>query len=173
MTVEDRGVPTGPAPDHPRRPAVRPRQTPAAVIVGATALAIAALGGLISVGVYLSRDKTATSPGPQTVTISPSAAALAPADGADAQFLATLDSYGITDNGKAAIRQRFMELGHHTCFLLLPPRPQSLELTVMNILDAQTQDIAAGNRWPKRLSHDDAEHLAEAAVGAYCPSAAK
>lgn len=167
MTAEGPDVP------RPPRPAIRSRQTPAAVLVGAAALAVAALAGLISVGVYLSRDKSAISPGPQTVTINPSTVAMAPADGADAQFLSTLNNYGITDNGKQAIRQRFMELGHHTCFLLLPPRPQSLELTVTNILDAQTQDIAAGNRWPKRLTHDDAEHLAQAAVGAYCPNAAK
>lgn len=173
MTVEGRDIPNGSVPHRPPRRPVQPRQAPVAVLVGAATLAVAALAGLISVGVYLSRDKTAMSPGPQTVTISPSAAAIAPADGADAQFLSTLDSYGITDNGKAAIRQRFMELGHHTCFLLLPPRPQSLELTVSNILDAQTQDTAAGNLWPKRFTHDDAEHLAQAAVGAYCPSAAK
>jgi hypothetical protein len=172
MTVEGRDVPTGSVPHHHPRPAAKSRQTPVGVLVVAAAIAVAALAGLISVGVYLSRDKTATSPGPQTVTISASStAATAPADGADAQFLSTLDSYGITDNGKAAIRQRFMELGHHTCFLLLPPRPQSLDLTVSNILSAQTQDIAAGNPWPKRFTHDDAEHLAQAAIGAYCPNA--
>jgi hypothetical protein len=66
-----------------------------------------------------------------------------------------------------------MELGHHTCFLLLPPRPQSLELTVNNILSAQDQDTAAGNRWPQRLTRDDAEHLAQSAITAYCPSAQK
>jgi hypothetical protein len=121
----------------------------------------------------LSRDKTATSPGPQTVTVSASTAATFPADGADAQFVSTLDSYGITDNGKEAIRQRFMELGHHSCFLLLPPRPQSLELTVSNILSAQSQDMAAGNPWPERFTHDDAEHLVRAAIDAYCPNAKK
>ncbi|WP_082976997.1 DUF732 domain-containing protein [Mycobacterium sp. 852002-50816_SCH5313054-b] len=172
MTVEGRDVPTGSVPRHVPRP-VRRRQTPAGVLVAAAAFAAAALAGLISVGVYLSRDKTATSPGPQTVTISASSAAISPADGADAQFLSMLDSYGIKDNGKAAIRQRFMELGHHTCFLLLPPRPQSLELTVNNILSAQDQDTSAGNRWPKRFTHDDAEHLAQSAVAAYCPSAQK
>ncbi|WP_082969104.1 DUF732 domain-containing protein [Mycobacterium sp. E2699] len=173
MTVEGRDVPTGSVPHHVTRPTRRSKQTPAAVLIGAAAFAAAALAGLISVGVYLSRDKTAMSPGPQTVTISASSAAMSPADGADAQFLSMLNGYGITDNGKAAIRQRFMELGHHTCFLLLPPRPQSLELTVGNILSAQDQDSAAGNRWPKRLSHDDAEHLAQSAVAAYCPSAQK
>lgn len=173
MTVEGRNVPNGSVPQHPARRAAQSRQTTVAVLVGAATVAVVALAGLISVGVYLSRDKTATSPGPQTVTISASSAAIAPADGADAQFLSTLDSYGITDNGKAAIRQRFMELGHHSCFLLLPPRPQSLELTVSNILGAQAQDTAAGNQWPKRFTHDDAEHLAQAAIGAYCPSAAK
>jgi hypothetical protein len=136
-------------------------------------VAATALAALISVGVYLSRDKTATSPGPQTVTISASSAATSPADGPDAQFLSTLDSYGITDDGKEAIRQRFMELGHHSCFLLLPPRPQSLELTVSNILAAQSQDMAAGNPWPKRFTHDDADHFAQAAIGAYCPNAKK
>jgi hypothetical protein len=173
MTVEGRDVPTGSAPQHLPRSLRRSRQTPAGVLVAAAAFAAAALAGLISVGVYLSRDKTATSPGPQTVTISASSAAVSPADGADAQFLSMLNSYGITDNGKAAIRQRFMELGHHTCFLLLPPRPQSLELTVNNILSAQDQDNAAGNRWPKRFTHDDAQHLAQSAVAAYCPSAQK
>ena len=149
------------------------RQTPVGVLIGGAALAVAALAGLISVGVYLSRDKTAMSPGPATVTVSASSAATAPADGADAQFLSTLDSYGIGDSGKAAIRQRFMELGHHTCFLMLPPRPEPLESTVNNILAAQNQDKAAGNAWPKRFSNDDALHLAQAAVAAYCPGAAK
>ncbi|OBA74408.1 hypothetical protein A5641_28100 [Mycobacterium sp. 1554424.7] len=149
------------------------RQTPVGVLVGGAALAVAALAGLISVGVYLSRDKTAMSPGPATVTVSASSAANGPADGADAQFLSTLDSYGISDGGKAAIRQRFMELGHHTCFLMLPPRPEPLESTVNNILAAQNQDKAAGNSWPKRFSNDDALHLAQAAVAAYCPGAAK
>ncbi|WP_068175741.1 DUF732 domain-containing protein [Mycobacterium sp. UM_CSW] len=149
------------------------RQTPVGVLIGGAALAVAALAGLISVGVYLSRDKTAMSPGPQTVTVSASSAANAPADGADAQFLSTLDSYGINDSGKAAMRQRFMELGHHSCFMMLPPRPEPIESTVNNILAAQNQDRAAGNPWPKRFSHDDALHLAQAAVFAYCPSAAK
>jgi len=173
MTVEGRGVRTGSVPHHKPRSGGQTRQTPVGVLIAAAGLAVAALAGLISVGVYLSRDKSAMSPGPQTVTISASSAATGPADGADAQFLSTLDSYGITDNGKAAIRQRFMELGHHTCFLMLPPRPEPLESTVNNILAAQNQDIAVGNAWPKRFTHDDAVHLAQAAVVAYCPGAAK
>jgi hypothetical protein len=173
MTVEGRGVRTGSVPHHKPGSGSQTRQTPVGVLIAAAGLAVAALAGLISVGVYLSRDKSAMSPGPQTVTISASSAATGPADGADAQFLSTLDRYGITDNGKAAIRQRFMELGHHSCFLMLPPRPEPLESTVNNILAAQNQDIAVGNAWPKRFTHDDAVHLAQAAVVAYCPGAAK
>jgi hypothetical protein len=173
MTVEGRDVPKASVPHHLMRGAVRTRQTPVGVLVAAAIFAVAGLAGLISVGVYLSRDKTAMSPGPQTVTISASTAAVSPADGADAQFLSMLNSYGIADNGKAGIRQRFMELGHHSCFLLLPPRPQSLDLTVSNILSAENQDRAAGNPWPKRFGHDDAEHLVQAAISAYCPSAQK
>jgi hypothetical protein len=136
-------------------------------------IAVAGLAGLSAVGVYLSRDRTASSPGPQTVTVSASTAAAAPADGPDAQFLSTLADYGIPDNGKEAIRQRFMELGHHTCFLLLPPRPQSLELTASNVLSAQNQDMTAGNPWPKPFTQKDAEHFVKAAIGAYCPNASK
>jgi uncharacterized protein DUF732 len=171
MTVEGRDVPAGSVPHHPPRPASQSRQTPVGVLVLAAIIAVAALAGLSAVGTYLSRDKTASSPGPQTVTVSPSTAATVPAGGADAQFLSTLTSYGITDNGKEAIRQRFMELAHHTCFMLLPPRPQSLESTVSNILTAQNQDVAAGIPWPKRFTRDDAGHLAQAAISAYCPNA--
>lgn len=150
-----------------------PKRTPVGVLIVAAALAVAALAALSGVGTYLSRDRTASSAGPQTVTVSASTAAVSPADGADAQFLSALANYGIGDNDKEVIRQRFMELGHHTCFLLLPPRPQSLELTVSNILSAQSQDSSAGNPWPKRLSQTDAEHLAQAAIDAYCPTAKK
>ncbi|ORA68568.1 hypothetical protein BST25_22005 [Mycobacterium heidelbergense] len=139
----------------------------------AAAFAVTVLAGLSGVGIYLSRDKTATSPGPQTITVSASTRAANPADGADGLFLSTLTSYGIADNGAEAVRQRFMELGHHTCFLLLPPRPQSLESTVGNILAAENHDIAAGNPSSPRFTHDDAEHLAQAAITAYCPNASK
>lgn len=159
MTVERRAAPA--------------RRTPVGVLVVAAVIAVAGLAGLSAVGVYLSRDRTASSPGPQTVTVWPSTAAAAPADGADAQFLSTLADYGIADNGNEAIRQRFMELGHHTCFLLLPPRPQSLELTANNVLSAQNQDMAAANSWPKRFTHDDAVHFVKAAIVAYCPNASK
>jgi hypothetical protein len=169
MTVEGDGVPTGSVPRP--RPARPSRETPVGVIIVAAIVAVAALALLSGVGTYLSRDRTASSPGPQTVTVSPSTPATSPADGADAQFLSMLAGYGIPDNGKESVRQRFMELAHHTCFLLLPPRPQSLESTVSNILTTQSQDIAAGNPWPKRLTHGDAEHFAEAAIGAYCPNA--
>jgi hypothetical protein len=107
------------------------------------------------------------------VTVSASTAAAAPADGADAQFLSALADYGIADNGKEPTRQRFMELGHHTCFLLLPPRPQSLESTASNILTAQSQDMTAGTPWPKRFTHDDAVHFVKAAISAYCPNVPK
>ena len=173
MTVGGRDVPTESVPHHQPRTAGPSRRTPVGVLVVAAALAVAALAGLSGVGVYLSRDRTASSPGPQTVTVSPSTAATAPADGPDAEFLSALASYGIADNGNEAIRQRFMELGHHTCFLLLPPRPQSLESTVNNISTAENQDRTAGNPWAKRFTHQDAEHMAQAAIGAYCPNAPK
>jgi Protein of unknown function (DUF732) len=159
MTVQGRAAPV--------------RRTPVGVLVVAAVIAVAGLAGLSGVGVYLSRDRTASSPGPQTVTISASTAAAAPADGADAQFLSMLADYGIADNGKDALRQRFMELGHHTCFLLLPPRPQSVDSTASNILSAQNQDVGAGNPWPKRFTQADADHFVKAAIGAYCPNASK
>jgi hypothetical protein len=169
MTVDGHDVPTGSGPRP--RPAGPSRQTPVGVLIVAAVVAVAALAALSGVGTYLSRDRTASSPGPQTVTVSASTAATSPADGADAQFLSMLAGYGIPDNGKESIRQRFMELAHHTCFMLLPPRPQSLESTVSNILTVQSQDIGAGNPWPKRLTHGDAEHFAQAAISAYCPNA--
>jgi hypothetical protein len=83
----------------------------------------------------------------------------------------TLATYGIADNGTDAVRQRFMEMGHHVS--LLPPRPQPLDSTVNNIEAFENQDVAAGDPWSPKLTHDDAAHLAQAAIGAYCPDVPK
>ncbi|WP_156664651.1 DUF732 domain-containing protein, partial [Mycobacterium sp. 852002-51057_SCH5723018] len=125
-----------------------------------------------SVGIYLSRDRTASSPAPQTVTVTKSPKNPTSADGADGVFLSSLANYGIADNGSEAVRQRFMEFGHQTCFSLLLPQPRPLETMINNILTAENQDLAA-DPWAPHFSHDDAEHLALAAIGAFCPNAQK
>jgi Protein of unknown function (DUF732) len=173
MTIEDRNVPTGSAPHKQPRPARQSRSSPVGIIVVAAAVAVAALAGLSYVADYFLRDRTASSPAAPTVTLTASSKAPALADGADGKFLSALASYGISDNGTEASRQRFMEFGHHVCFALLPPRPQSLDSAVDNILAEENQDVAKGDPWAPRFTHDDAEHLAQAAIGAYCPNAQK
>jgi multidrug efflux pump subunit AcrA (membrane-fusion protein) len=173
MTIDDSDVPTGSVPHQQPRPARPSWSKRVEAVVVAASIAIAALVGLSAVTDYFLRDKTASSPAPQTVTVTASPKAPNPADGADRLFLSTLATYGILDNGTDAVRQRFMEFGHHTCFSLLPPRPQPLDSTVNNILAAENQDVAAGDQWSPKFTHDDAEHLAQAAIGAYCPNAPK
>ncbi|ORA83792.1 DUF732 domain-containing protein [Mycobacterium malmoense] len=170
MTAEDHGVPTRSELHRQPRPARPPGSKAIGVIVLATAIALAALVGLSAVADYFLRDRTASSSALQTVTVTASRKASAPADGADSRFLSMLTNYGITDNGIEGVRQRFMEFGHHTCFSLLPPTPEPLDSTVNDILAAENQDVTAGS---PRFTHDDAEHLAQAAIGAYCPSAQK
>ena len=143
----------------------------AGVIIFAISVAIAALAGLSGVGVYFLRDKTASTPRPQTVTVTATPTASPGSDGADGLFLSTLATYGIADNGAVAVRQRFIEFGHHTCFSLLPLRPQPWDSAVNDILAAENQDVDAGDRLAPKFTHDDAEHLALAAIGAYCPNA--
>jgi hypothetical protein len=173
MTIEGSNVPTGSEPHRRPLPARRSAARPVGIIVVAAVIAIAALGGLSAVADYLLRDRTASSTALQTVTVTASPKSSSPADGADRLFLTTLATYGITDNGTEAVRQRFMEFGHHTCFSLLPPRPQPLDSTLDTILADENQDIAAGDPWSPRFTHDDAEHLAQAAIGAYCPNVPK
>ena len=108
----------------------------------AAVIALVGLDSLSAVGVYLSRDRTASSPAPQTVTVTKSPKAPSRAEGADGVFLSALGSYGIGDNGTEAVRQRFMEFGHQTCFSQLLSRPQPLDTTVENILAAENRDIA-------------------------------
>jgi hypothetical protein len=171
MTIEDSDVPTG------SKPLVRPRRTrasrakPFGVIVAAAAIAIAVLGTLSAVADYALKDRSAASPAAPTVTLTASSKAPALADGADGLFLTTLASYNIPDNGTDAFRQRVMEFGHHACYALLPPRPQPLAKTVSDILASENQDAAKGDPWAPRLTYDDAEHLVQAAIRAYCPSA--
>jgi hypothetical protein len=177
MTVEDNQVPIESVPhQQPRRPRRPRRPRPAwrksaGMLVMAAPLALVALVGLSAVGVYLSRDRTASSPAPQTVTITPSPKT--PADGADGAFLAALAGYGISDNGTEAVRQHFMEFGHHTCFSLLPPSPLPLDEIVDNILTAENKEVAAGSTWAPKFTHADAENLTRAAVHTYCPDVAK
>ncbi len=106
------------------------------------------------------------------MTVTASSGALGPGDGPDRAFLSALASYNIPDHGEAT-RQRFMEFGHHVCFSLLPPRPQSLESTVNYIVDTENQDVAKGDPWAQRLTLEDAEHMAQAAISAYCPNAVR
>ena len=173
MTIEGSNVPTGSEPHRQPRRVRRPEPKPIGIIIVGAVIAIAALAGLSAVADYLLRDRTASSAALQTVTVTASSKASAAADGADRLFLTTLATYGITDNGTEAVRQRFMEFGHHTCFSLLPPRPQPLDSTLDNILAAENQDVAAGDPWSPRFTRDDAEHLAQAAIGAYCPNVPK
>lgn len=174
MTVEDNSAPTESVP----RPIPRPRRATRSKVLGnviaAAFLAMAVLFALGVVATYFLRDRTASSPGPQTVTVTPSPKASAPGapgDGADGRFFSSLAIYGIADNGNEAVRQRFMEFGHHTCFSLLPPHAQTLDSTVSDIMAAENKDVASGSPWSPQFTRDDAEHLAQAAIGAYCPNA--
>ncbi len=173
MTVEDRDVPTGSAlRKQPARSARSSRARPFGIIVIAAVVAVGALAGLSAVADYALRDRTASSPGPPTMTVTASSKGLGAGGGADGVFLAALAGYNIPDHGEA-VRQRFMEFGHHVCFSLLPPRPQTLDATVNYILVTENQDVAKGNPWAQRFSYEDAENLAQAAVKAYCPNALK
>ena len=190
MTVEDSDIPTGSVPDNPPAPhhppvthhspvthhpppiPSRSRPNPLGVLVAAAIVALAGVAAIASVGIYLSRDRTASSPAAQTVTVTKSPKIPTSADGADGVFLSSLANYGIADNGSEAVRQRFMEFGHQTCFSLLLPQPRPLETMINNILAAENQDLAA-DPWAPHFSHDDAEHLALAAIGAFCPNAQK
>jgi hypothetical protein len=140
-------------------------------VIGAAFLAMAILFALGVVATYFLRDRTASSAGIQTVTVTPTPKAPVPGDGADGRFFSSLAIYGIADNGNDAVRQRFMEFGHHTCFSLLPPQAQALDSTVSDIMAAENKDVASGSPWSPQFTHDDAEHLAQAAIGAYCPNA--
>lgn len=169
MTVEDDSAPIESVPD--QRPKRR-RGARSKMFGNALAGAFLALAVLFALGVvatYFMRDRTATSTGTQTVTVTPSSKLGA----ADGRFFSSLAIYGISDNGNEAVRQRFMEFGHHTCFSLLPPKPQTLDSTVTGIMTAENQDVAAGSPWSPQFTRDDAEHLAQAAIGAYCPTVAK
>ncbi|ORW60815.1 hypothetical protein AWC20_07695 [Mycobacterium parmense] len=135
----------------------------------AAPVALIALFGLGLLAAYSLRDRTASSPAPQTLTVTATPKTPNPADAPDNRFLAALASYGIADNGTESVRQRFMEFGHHTCFTLLPPKPQPLAATVSTILTEENNDVVAGNPWSPKFTYDDAEHLAQAAIGAYCP----
>ncbi|MDD4867849.1 MAG: DUF732 domain-containing protein [Mycobacterium sp.] len=172
MTMEDNDLPPEPVSYQP------PRQRPSwsksvGALVVSVSTAVAVLLGLSAVGVYFLQDKTASAPSPQTVTVTTSPKATTPADGADGRFLAALATYGISDNGTEAVRQRFMEFGHHTCFSLLPPKPQPLDSTVANIVTAENQDNDAGDPWAPTFTRDDARNLTQAAIDAYCPNVAK
>jgi len=173
MTIEDSDVPTGSALRKQPAGSARPsRLRPVGIIIIAAVVAVAALAGLSAVADYALRDRTASSPTPPTMTVTASSKALGGAGGADGVFLAALAGYNIPDHGEAA-RQRFMELGHHVCFSLLPPRAQSLDATVDNVLVLEKQDVGKGDLWAQRFTYEDAQNLAQAAIKAYCPNALK
>ena len=175
MTIEDSDVPAESTPVAPPQPArARPsRLRPLGIIVVAAVIAVAALAGLSAVADYALKDRTAQSPTAPTVTLTASSQAPALADGADGLYMSTLGSYNIPNNGTDATRQRFMEFGHHACYSLLPPRPQTFDKTVQDLFTAAKQDAAKGDPWAPRLSYDDAENLVHSAVKAYCPGAAQ
>ncbi|WP_197283797.1 DUF732 domain-containing protein [Mycobacterium sp. Marseille-P9652] len=188
MTVEDNSPSiehNGPAVDEDNSPSIesvprpqpRPRRRTQSTVVGnviaAGFLALAVLFALGVVATYFLRDRTATSPGPQTVTITPSAISTPAADSADARFFSSLAAYGITDNGSEAQRQRYMEFAHHACFALMPPRPQTLDSTVTDILAAENRDVTSGTPSSPQFTREDAQHLTQAAIGAYCPNLPK
>jgi hypothetical protein len=170
MTIEDSGVPTGSTPLARPRPKGS-RLRPFGIIIVAAVIAVGALAGLSAVADYALKDRTASSPGAPTVTLTASSKAPALADGADGLYLSTLASYNIADNGTDAFRQRFMEFGHHACYELLPPRPQPFDKTVQDIFTAAKQDVDKGDPWAPRLTHEDAENLVHSAIKAYCPGA--
>jgi Protein of unknown function (DUF732) len=173
MTVEDNSPPVESVPDpRPRpRPIRRARSKAAGNVIAAGFLALAVLFALVVGATYFLRDRTATS-SPQTVTVTPPIPAAA-GEGADGRFFSSLALYGIADNGNEAVRQRFMEFGHHTCFVLMPPRPQTLDSAISDILAAENRDVGSGSTWSPQFTPDDAEHLAQAAIGAYCPNLPK
>ncbi len=170
MTVEDNSPPIEWVPRPQPRRMHRNRSKRVGNVIAAGFLALAVLFALGVVATYFLRDRTAMSSGPQTVTVTPSPKGPPPGDGADGRFFSSLAIYGIADNGNEAVRQRFMEFGHHTCFVLMPPRPQTLDSTVDDILASVNRDVASGNSWSPHFTRDDAEHLTQAAIGAYCPS---
>ncbi len=165
MAVDGDNAPTEsePAPRPFRRQPGRSRAVGNA-IAGAS-LALAVLFALGVVATYFMRDRTAMSSGPQTVTVTPSAKAA----GADGRYFTALSSYGLSDKGNESMRQRYLEFGHHVCFSLLPPRPQTLESTIDDIMATENKDASSGNPWAPPFTHDDAARVARAAVDAYCP----
>ena len=171
MTIGDDPVPTESAPPQRLRRPLRLWTESAGSVVFAASIAVAAVLGLSAAGVYLLRDNTATSSGPQTVTVTPSHKTQSLREGPDGSFLTALAALGIVDNGDEAVRQRFMEFGHHTCFSLLPPASQPMKTVVDDILAAENKDVADGNTWSQKFSRDDAENLTQAAIHAYCPDA--
>ena len=173
MTLGEGDIPTGSEPRVQPRPARRSRARPFGIIVVAAAIAVAALAGLSAVADYALKDRTASNSAPATVTLTASPKAPALADGADGLYLSTLGSYNIPNNGTDATRQRFMEFGHHACYSLLPPRPQTFDKTVQDLFTAANQDAAKGDPWAPKLSYDDAENLVHSAIKAYCPGAAQ
>lgn len=179
MTVEDDSAPIESVPRPQPLPRRQPRSNAVGNVIAAGILAMAVLFALGVVATYFLRDRTASSPGPQTVTVTPTTSGSTQvdgadgADGADGRFFSALATYGIADNGNEAVRQRFMEFGHHACFALLPPQPHTLDSTASDIMAAENRDVASGNPSSPRFTHDDAEHLTQAAIGAYCPNLPK
>jgi Protein of unknown function (DUF732) len=169
MTVEDNSPPIEAVPRPQPRPIRRARSKAVGNLIAAAFLALAVLFALVVGATYFLRDRTATST-PQTVTVTPSPMPASARDGADGRFFSSLALYGIADNGNEAVRQRFMEFGHHTCFVLMPPQPQTLDAAVSDILAAENRDVGSGTTWSPQFTPDDAEHLAQAAIGAYCPN---
>lgn len=132
------------------------------VVAGVTVVVL----GVMAV-YHLGGKADSVRPAAQTVTVT--AAPPQAIGGADAAFFAALAGYGISDNGTGYVRQRFMEFGHHSCFSLMPPKPQPFESVVNAIVATENQDVAVGNPWSPGFTRADAEHLAQAAITAYCP----
>lgn len=87
----------------------------------------------------------------------------------DDQFITALVAKGITA-GVEGLRQRYMEMGHHTCFNLAPPDTQPMTLIEESIMATENADVR-NNPGPFRptFTISDAEVVAKSGVAVYCP----
>lgn len=87
----------------------------------------------------------------------------------DDQFITALAAKGITA-GVEGLRQRYMEMGHHTCFNLAPPDTQPMNLIEESIMATENADVR-NNPGPFRPTFTiaDAEVVAKSSVAVYCP----
>lgn len=84
-------------------------------------------------------------------------------------IITALAAKGITA-GVEGLRQRYMEMGRHTCFNLAPPDTQPMNLIEESIMATENADVR-NNPGPFRptFTIPDAEVVAKSAVAVYCP----